>query len=75
MKGGCIRQINRMIGIINTIDKIAPDDSLESLDRLQMVYNSVQILKMAIEEMCDDIDDEDRTMGFKPNRKEEEEEE
>lgn len=75
MKGGSIRQINRMIGIINTIDRIAPDDSLESLDRLQMVYNSVQILKMAIEEMCEDIDDEERTMGFKPNRKEEEEEE
>lgn len=74
MKGGSIRQINRMIGIINTIDRIAPDDSLESLDRLQMVYNSVQILKMAIEEMCEDIDDEERTMGFKPNRKEEEEE-
>ncbi len=72
MKDNSVRQINRMIGIINTIDRIAPDDSLESLDRLQMVYNSVQIIKMAIEELCDDMEETDKTMGFKPNRKEEE---
>lgn len=68
-----IRQVNRMVGVINQIDKIAVDDNLESLDRLQMVYNAVQIVKQAIEELISSCEEEeDHVMGFKiGDRKEE----
>ena len=65
-----VRQINRVISIINTIDKIAVDEDLESLDRLQLVYNSVQIIKQAIGELCKEAK-EDSTVGFRPNNREE----
>lgn len=65
-----VRQLNRVISIINTIDKIAVDEDLESLDRLQLVYNSVQIIKQAIGELCMEVE-EDSTIGFKPSTKEE----
>ena len=65
-----VRQLNRVISIINTIDKIAVDEDLESLDRLQLVYNSVQIIKQAIGELCMEVE-EDSTLGFRPNSKEE----
>lgn len=65
-----VRQLNRVISIINTIDKIAVDEDLESLDRLQLVYNSVQIIKQAIGELCVDME-EDSTLGFRPSSKEE----
>ena len=74
MKENEIRQINRMIGVINQIDKIAVDDNLESLDRLQMVYSAVQIVKSAIEELCVDMEEEsDHIMGFKIGDRREEE--
>ena len=63
-----VRQLNRVISIINTIDKIAVDEDLESLDRLQLVYNSVQIIKQAIGELCKEAK-EDSTVGFRPNSK------
>lgn len=65
-----VRQLNRVISIINTIDKIAVDEDLESLDRLQLVYNSVQIIKQAIGELCVEVE-EDSTLGFRPSSKEE----
>ena len=65
-----VRQLNRVISIINTIDKIAIDEDLESLDRLQLVYNSVQIIKQAIGELCMEAE-EDSTLGFRPSSKEE----
>lgn len=65
-----VRQLNRVISIINTIDKIAIDEDLESLDRLQLVYNSVQIIKQAIGELCEEVK-EDSTLGFRPNNREE----
>ena len=65
-----VRQLNRVISIINTIDKIAIDEDLESLDRLQLVYNSVQIIKQAIGELCEEVQ-EDSTLGFRPSSKEE----
>lgn len=65
-----VRQLNRVISIINTIDKIAVDEDLESLDRLQLVYNSVQIIKQAVAELCVDME-EDSTLGFRPSSKEE----
>lgn len=65
-----VRQLNRVISIINTIDRIAVDEDLESLDRLQLVYNSVQIIKQAIGELCEEVQ-EDSTLGFRPNSKEE----
>lgn len=65
-----VRQLNRVISIINTIDKIAVDEDLESLDRLQLVYNSVQIIKQAIGELCMEAE-EDSTLGFRPSSKEE----
>lgn len=65
-----VRQLNRVISIINTIDKIAVDEDLESLDRLQLVYNSVQIIKQAIGELCVDME-EDSPLGFRPSSKEE----
>lgn len=65
-----VRQLNRVISIINTIDKIAVDEDLESLDRLQLVYNSVQIIKQAIGELCVEAE-EDSTLGFRPSSKEE----
>lgn len=65
-----VRQLNRVISIINTIDKIAVDEDLESLDRLQLVYNSVQIIKQAISELCMEVE-EDSTLGFRPSSKEE----
>lgn len=65
-----VRQLNRVISIINTIDKIAVDEDLESLDRLQLVYNSVQIIKQAIGELCKEAK-EDSTVGFRPSSKEE----
>lgn len=65
-----VRQLNRVISIINTIDKIAVDEDLESLDRLQLVYNSVQIIKQAIGELCMEVE-EDSTLGFRPCSKEE----
>ena len=65
-----VRQLNRVISIINTIDKIAIDEDLESLDRLQLVYNSVQIIKQAVAELCVDME-EDSTLGFRPSSKEE----
>lgn len=65
-----VRQLNRVISIINTIDKIAVDEDLESLDRLQLVYNSVQIIKQAIGELCEEVT-EDSTLGFRPNNREE----
>ena len=65
-----VRQLNRVISIINTIDKIAVDEDLESLDRLQLVYNSVQIIKQAIGELCMEVE-EDSTLGFRPSSKEE----
>lgn len=65
-----VRQLNRVISIINTIDKIAVDEDLESLDRLQLVYNSVQIIKQAIGELCKEVK-EDSTLGFRPSSKEE----
>lgn len=64
-----VRQLNRVISIINTIDKIAVDEDLESLDRLQLVYNSVQIIKQAIGELCVDMEG-DSTLGFRPSSKE-----
>ena len=63
-----VRQLNRVISIINTIDKIAVDEDLESLDRLQLVYNSVQIIKQAIGELCMEVEG-DSTLGFRPNSK------
>lgn len=65
-----IRQLNRVISIINTIDKIAVDEDLESLDRLQLVYNSVQIIKQAVGELCMEVEG-DSTLGFRPSSKEE----
>lgn len=65
-----VRQLNRVISIINTIDKIAIDEDLESLDRLQLVYNSVQIIKQAIGELCMEVEG-DSTLGFRPSSKEE----
>ena len=65
-----VRQLNRVISIINTIDRIAVDEDLESLDRLQLVYNSVQIIKQAISELCEEVT-EDSTLGFRPSSKEE----
>lgn len=65
-----VRQLNRVISIINTIDKIAVDEDLESLDRLQLVYNSVQIIKQAVAELCEEVK-EDSTLGFRPNNREE----
>lgn len=65
-----VRQLNRVISIINTIDKIAVDEDLESLDRLQLVYNSVQIIKQAIGELCVEVEG-DSTIGFRPSSKEE----
>lgn len=65
-----VKQLNRVISIINTIDKIAVDEDLESLDRLQLVYNSVQIIKQAIGELCMEVE-EDSTIGFRPSSKEE----
>lgn len=65
-----VRQLNRVISIINTIDKIAVDEDLESLDRLQLVYNSVQIIKQAVGELCMEVE-EDSTLGFRPSSKEE----
>lgn len=65
-----VRQLNRVISIINTIDKIAVDEDLESLDRLQLVYNSVQIIKQAIGELCVEVEG-DSTLGFRPSSKEE----
>lgn len=65
-----VRQLNRVISIINTIDKIAVDEDLESLDRLQLVYNSVQIIKQAIGELCMEVE-EASTLGFRPSSKEE----
>lgn len=65
-----VRQLSRVISIINTIDKIAVDEDLESLDRLQLVYNSVQIIKQAIGELCMEVE-EDSTLGFRPSSKEE----
>ena len=65
-----VRQLNRVISIINTIDKIAIDEDLESLDRLQLVYNSVQIIKQAIGELCEEVQ-EDSTLGLRPSSKEE----
>ena len=64
-----VRQLNRVISIINTIDKIAVDEDLESLDRLQLVYNSVQIIKQAIGELCMEVEG-DSTLGFRPSSKE-----
>lgn len=68
MANSKVRQINRVISIINTIDKIAADEDLESLDRLQLVYNSVQIIKQAIGELCKEAK-EDSSVGFRPNSK------
>ena len=65
-----VRQLNRVISIINTIDRIAVDEDLESLDRLQLVYNSVQIIKQAIGELCMGVEG-DSTLGFRPSSKEE----
>ena len=65
-----VRQLNRVISIINTIDKIAVDEDLESLDRLQLVYNSVQIIKQAVSELCMEVEG-DSTLGFRPSSKEE----
>lgn len=65
-----VRQLNRVISIINTIDRIAVDEDLESLDRLQLVYKSVQIIKQAIGELCKEVQ-EGSTLGFRPNSKEE----
>lgn len=65
-----VRQLNRVISIINTIDRIAVDEDLESLDRLQLVYNSVQIIKQAIGELCMEVEG-DSTLGFRPSSKEE----
>ena len=65
-----VRQLNRVISIINTIDKIAVDEDLESLDRLQLVYNSVQIIKQAIGELYMEVEG-DSTLGFRPSSKEE----
>lgn len=65
-----VRQLNRVISIINTIDRIAVDEDLESLDRLQLVYNSVQIIKQAIGELCEEVQ-EDSILGFRPSSKEE----
>lgn len=64
-----VRQLNRIISIINTIDKIAIDDDLESLDRLQLVYNSVQIIKQAIGELCEGVKGYS-TLGFRPSSEE-----
>lgn len=65
-----VRQLNRVISVINTIDKIAVDEDLESLDRLQLVYNSVQIIKQAIGKLYMDME-KDSTLGFRPSSKEE----
>lgn len=66
IKDNEVKQINRMVGVINQIDKIAVDDNLESLDRLQMVYSAVQIVKQALEELITAYEEEDdHVMGFK----------
>lgn len=66
-----VENLNRIISLINHIDKVATDEEMLSIDRLSLVYNTVQIIKIPLQEIMEETEKEDdRIVGFKVDKEE-----
>ena len=45
-----VENLNRIISLMNHIEKVATDEEMLSIDRLSLVYNTVQIIKIPLHE-------------------------
>lgn len=63
--------LNRIISLINHIDKVATDEEMLSIDRLNLVYDTVQIIKIPLQEIMEEAEkDDDHVAGFRVNKEE-----
>lgn len=66
-----VENLNRIISLINHIDKVVADDEMLSIDRLSLVYNTVQIIKIPLQEIMEETEKEDdHIVGFKVDKEE-----
>ena len=66
-----VENLNRIISLINHIDKVATDEEMLSIDRLSLVYNTVQIIKIPLQEIMEETEKEDdRIAGSKVDKEE-----
>lgn len=66
-----VENLNRIISLINHIDKVATDEEMLSIDRLSLVYSTVQIIKIPLQEIMEETEKEDdRIVGFKVDKEE-----
>ena len=64
-----VENLNRIISLIN--HKVATDEEMLSIDRLSLVYNTVQIIKIPLQEIMEETEKEDdRIVGFKVDKEE-----
>lgn len=66
-----VENLNRIISLMNHIEKVATDEEMLSIDRLSLVYNTVQIIKIPLQEIIEEAEKEDdHIVGFKVNKEE-----
>lgn len=66
-----VENLNRIISLMNHIEKVATDEEMLSIDRLSLVYNTVQIIKIPLQEIIEEAEKEDdHIIGFKVNKEE-----
>lgn len=63
MEDYMVEGLNRIIGLLNTIDKTVEDTDLGIPDRFQLVYVSTQLIKSAVQELAYNIQADDEE-GF-----------
>lgn len=66
-----VENLNRIISLMNHIEKVATDEEMLSIDRLSLVYNAVQIIKIPLQEIIEETEKEDdHVAGFRVNKEE-----
>lgn len=64
--------INRMISMLNNIDRVVEDEYMEIADKLQLTYTSAMLIKSSVQDLIAELDgcsDESR-IGFKADKEE-----
>lgn len=62
--------INRMISMLNNIDRVVEDEYMEIADKLQLTYTSAMLIKSSVQDLIAELDgcsDESR-IGFKADK-------
>lgn len=62
--------INRMISMLNNIDRVVEDEYMEIADKLQLTYTSAMLIKSSVQDLIAELDgdSEESRIGFKADK-------